>query len=175
MTLQAETTGERRENERKQQCYIEQSVRRLIKLMNEQLNRELQKIDEDIRAAVLDSDEFLYSKLSRARDENLSRQFFQTTKNLRSEIETLTAERQNALAVREDLTAELKEAADKAFSARSIVYDLEEAHSRIANSIYFLDQKAEIDRQTIKDLSKRLETHINTKLQSGETTNEQTN
>jgi chromosome segregation ATPase len=132
--------------------------------MNEQLNRELQKIDADIRQAVIDADEFLYSKLSRARDENLSRQFFQTTKNLRSEIETLTAERQNALAVREDLTAELKEAADKVFSARSIVYDLEEAHGRLANQIYFLDQKAEIDRQTIKDLSKRLETHINTKL-----------
>jgi len=142
------------------------------KFMNEQLNRELVKIDADIRQAVIDADEFLYSKLNRARDENLSRQFFQTTKNLRAEIETLTAERQNALAVREDLTADLKEAADKVFAARSIVYDLEEAHGRIANQIYFLDEKAAMDKQSIKDLSKRLQTHIDSKLQSGETTND---
>jgi uncharacterized protein (DUF3084 family) len=132
--------------------------------MNEQLNRELVKIDADIRQAVIDADEFLYSKLNRARDENLSKQFFQTTKNLRSEIETLTAERQNALAVREDLTADLKEAADKVFAARSFVYDLEENHGRIANQIYFLDEKAAMDKQSIKDLSKRLQTHVDSKL-----------
>ncbi len=140
--------------------------------MNETLNRELIKIDEGIRQAVIDADEFLYSKLNRARDENLSKQFFADTRQLKSEIQTLTEERQNALAVREDLTADLKEAADKVFAARSLVYDLEEAHGRIANQIYFLDQKAETDRQSIKDLSKRLQTHIDSKLQSGETTND---
>jgi uncharacterized alpha-E superfamily protein len=142
------------------------------KIMNETLNRELIKIDEGIRQAVIDADEFLYSKLNRARDENLSKQFFADTRQLKSEIQTLTEERQNALAVREDLTADLKEAADKVFAARSLVYDLEEAHGRIANQIYFLDQKAETDRQSIKDLSKRLQTHIDSKLQSGETTND---
>ncbi len=76
----------------------------------------------------------------------------------------MSESRQTALAVREDLTAELKEAADKVFAARSLVFDLEENHGRIANQIYFLDQKVEIDRQSIKDLSKRLETHINSKL-----------
>jgi chromosome segregation ATPase len=132
--------------------------------MNEQLNRELNKIDENIRQAVIDADEFLYSKLNRAKEENLQKQFFAETKSLRAELETLSESRQSALAVREDLTAELKEAADKVFAARSLVFDLEENHGRIANQIYFLDQKAEIDRQSIKDLSKRLETHINSKL-----------
>jgi uncharacterized protein (DUF3084 family) len=132
--------------------------------MNEQLNRELNKIDVEIRQAVIDADEFLYSKLNRAKDENLQKQFFAETKRLKSELGTLSESRQTALAVREDLTAELKEAADKVFAARSLVFDLEENHGRIANQIYFLDQKAEIDRQSIKDLSKRLETHINSKL-----------
>ncbi len=142
--------------------------------MNQTLNRELEKLDSDIRQAVIDSDEFLFSKLNRVRDELTQKIFFAESRNLKSEIETLTAERKNAIAVRDDLTADLKEAADKVFAARSVVYDLEENHGRIANQIYFLDQKAENDRQSIKDLSKRLESHINTKLntESGETTND---
>jgi uncharacterized protein (DUF3084 family) len=159
------------ENERLQ--YIEQAFADSNnKFMNEQLNRELNKIDSDIRQAVLDADEFLYSKLNRAREENLQKQFFAETKRLKSELGTLSESRQTALSVREDLTAELKDAADKVFAARSVVYDLEENHGRIANQIYFLDQKAAMDKQSIKDLSKRLETHVKTKLQSEETTND---
>lgn len=132
--------------------------------MNITLNRELEKLESDIRQSVVDSDEFLYSKLNRAKDELTQKIWFAESRNLKSEIELLTGERQTAIEVRQDLTADLKDAADKVFAARSLVYDLEEAHGRIANQIYFLDQKAETDRQSIKDLSKRLETHINTKL-----------
>ena len=136
------------------------------------LNRELEKLESDIRSAVVSGDEFLYSKLNRAKDELQQKIFFAESRNLKSEIERLSSERQAAIEVRQDLTSELKEAADKVFAARSLVYDLEENHGRIANQIFFLDQKAETDRQAIKNLSKRLETHINTKLQSGETTND---
>ncbi len=132
--------------------------------MNITLNRELEKLESDIRQSVVDSDEFLYSKLNRAKDELTQKIWFAESRNLKSEIELLTGERQTAIEVRQDLTADLKDAADKVFAARSLVYDLEEAHGRIANQIYFLDQKAETDRQSIKDLSKRLQTHINTKL-----------
>lgn len=137
-----------------------------------ELNRQLEKLEIDIRAAVVSGDEFLYSKLERSKAELQQKIFFAESRNLKSEIETLTASRQTAIAVREDLTADLKEAADKVFAARSVVYDLEENHGRIANQIYFLDQKAETDRQSIKDLSKRLQTHIDSKLESGETTND---
>jgi predicted nucleic acid-binding Zn-ribbon protein len=137
-----------------------------------QLNRELEKLDADIRQAVIDADEFLYSKLNRARDENLSRQFFQTTKNLRAEIQTLTEERQTAIEVRADLTDDLKEAADETFRARSAAFDLQEIHSKIQTQLYFLDEKIRTDGESIKSLSKRLQTHINSKLESGETTND---
>jgi predicted nucleic acid-binding Zn-ribbon protein len=142
------------------------------KIMNEQLNRELVKIDADIRQAVIDADEFLYSKLNRARDENLSKQFFADTRKLKSEIQTLTEDRQTAIDVRADLTADLKEAADKVFAARSAAFDLQEIHSKIQSQLYFLDEKIRTDGENIKSLSKRLESHINTKLQSGETTND---
>jgi predicted nucleic acid-binding Zn-ribbon protein len=140
--------------------------------MNEQLNRELIKIDADIRQAVIDADEFLYSKLNRARDENLSKQFFADTRQLKSEIQTLTEERQTAIEVRADLTADLKEAADETFRARSAAFDLQEIHSKIQSQLYFLDEKIRTDGENIKSLSKPLESHINTKLQSGETTND---
>jgi predicted nucleic acid-binding Zn-ribbon protein len=140
--------------------------------MNETLNRELIKIDADIRQAVIDADEFLYSKLNRARDENLSKQFFADTRQLKAEIQTLTEERQTAIEVRADLTADLKEAADETFRARSAAFDLQEIHSKIQSQLYFLDEKIRTDGENIKSLSKRLESHINTKLQSGETTND---
>jgi predicted nucleic acid-binding Zn-ribbon protein len=140
--------------------------------MNEQLNRELVKIDADIRQAVIDADEFLYSKLNRARDENLSKQFFAETRKLKADIENLSKERQAAIEVRADLTDDLKEAADETFRARSAAFDLQEIHSKIQSQLYFLDEKIRSDGENIKSLSKRLESHINTKLQSGETTND---
>jgi predicted nucleic acid-binding Zn-ribbon protein len=140
--------------------------------MNEQLNRELIKIDADIRQAVIDADEFLYSKLNRARDENLSKQFFAETRKLKSDIENLSKERQAAIEVRADLTDDLKEAADETFRARSAAFDLQEIHSKIQTQLYFLDEKIRTDGESIKSLSKRLQTHINSKLESGETTND---
>ncbi len=140
--------------------------------MNETLNREIVKIDADIRQAVIDADEFLYSKLNRARDENLSKQFFAETRKLKSDIENLSKERQAAIEVRADLTDDLKEAADETFRARSAAFDLQEIHSKIQTQLYFLDEKIRTDGESIKSLSKRLQTHINSKLESGETTND---
>ncbi len=140
--------------------------------MNETLNRELNKIDADIRQAVIDADEFLYSKLNRARDENLSKQFFAETRKLKADIENLSKERQAAIEVRADLTDDLKEAADETFRARSAAFDLQEIHSKIQTQLYFLDEKIRTDGDNIKTLSKRLQTHINSKLESGENEND---
>ncbi len=139
--------------------------------MNEQLNRELNKIDENIRQAVIDADEFLFNKLNRARDENLSKQFFQTTKNLQAELGTLSESRQTALAVREDLQAELKQQADLVFAARSRAFDEQEKHNKIQFQLGYLDNKIANDRETIKALQNKLDSHVQSKL-SGETTND---
>jgi chromosome segregation ATPase len=139
--------------------------------MNEQLNRELNKIDENIRQAVIDADEFLFNKLNRARDENLSKQFFQTTKNLQAEIQTLSESRQTALAVREDLQAELKLQADLVFEARSRAFDEQEKHNKIQFQLGYLDNKIANDRETIRALQNKLDSHVQSKL-SGETTND---
>jgi chromosome segregation ATPase len=139
--------------------------------MNEQLNRELNKIDENIRQAVIDADEFLFNKLNRARDENLSKQFFQTTKNLQAELGTLSESRQTALAVREDLQAELKQQADLVFAARSRAFDEQEKHNKIQFQLGYLDNKIANDKETIKALQNKLDSHVQSKL-SGETTND---
>jgi uncharacterized protein (DUF3084 family) len=136
--------------------------------MNEFLNRELNKIDADIRQAVLDSDEFLYSKLNRAKEENLQKQFFAETKSLRAEIVTLSESRQTALSVREDLQAELKLQADLVFEARSRAFDEQEKHNKIQFQLGYLDNKIANDRETIKALQKKLDSHVQSKLNSGD-------
>lgn len=143
--------------------------------MNEQLNRELQKIDEDIRAAVLDSDEFLYSKLSRARDENLSKQFFAETRKLKSDIENLESERSFGLSVLADLNDELTEAANVVLEARGRLFDAEMAYQAIQAKQFYLTTQTEQQRKDIRELKSKLNSHVNSKLNSMETiTNEST-
>ncbi len=139
--------------------------------MSETLQRELSKIDADIRQAVIDADEFLYSKLSRARDENLSRQFFQTTKAMRAEIENLESERSFGLAVLADLNDELRQAADGVLLRRNALYEAEMVYQGIQAKQFYLETQTGQQRKDIQALKLKLESHINTKL-SGETTND---
>ena len=138
-----------------------------------ELNRQLEKLESDIKQSVMDSDEFLFAKLNRLKSELQQKIFFAESRNLKSEIETLTGERQTAIEVRQDLTAELKQAADETFRARSIAFDCQEKHSKIQTQLYFLDEKIRSDGDNIKTLSKRLQTHIDGKLntESGDKTN----
>jgi predicted nucleic acid-binding Zn-ribbon protein len=136
--------------------------------MNEQLNRELQKIDEDIRAAVLDSDEFLYSKLNRARDENLSKQFFAETRKLKSDIETVESERSFGLAVLADLNDELRQAADVVLLRRNALYEAEMVYQGIQARQFYLTTQTGQQRKDIQDLKRKLNSHIDSKLNSGE-------
>ncbi len=143
--------------------------------MNEQLNRELQKIDEGIRAAVLDSDEFLYSKLNRAKDENLSKQFFAETRKLKTDIETLETDRSYGLSVLADLNDELTQAASVVLEARGRLFDSEMAYQAIQAKQFYLTTQTEQQRKDIRELKSKLDSHVNSKLNSMETlTNEST-
>lgn len=88
-----------------------------------QLNRELEKLESDIKQSVMDADEFLFAKLNRAKDELLQKLFFAESRNLKSEIENLSSERQAAFDVIADLTKELTIQAEKVRELRSQAYD----------------------------------------------------
>ncbi len=139
--------------------------------MNELLNRELNKIDADIRQAVLDSDEFLYSKLNRAKDENLQKQFFAETKRLKSELENLETERSFGLLVLDDLQDELKQAANVVLEARGRLFDSEMSYQAIQAKQFYLTTQTEQQRKDIRELKSKLNSHIDSKV-SGETTND---
>jgi uncharacterized coiled-coil protein SlyX len=136
--------------------------------MNEILNRELNKIDADIRQAVIDADEFLYSKLNRARDENLSRQFFQTTKQIKSDIENLESERSFGLSVLEDLNDELTQAANVVLEARGRLFDSEMSYQAIQAKQFYLETQTGQQRKDIRELESKLQRHVNSKLNSGD-------
>jgi chromosome segregation ATPase len=132
------------------------------------LNRELEKLESDIRQAVIDADEFLYSKLSRARDENLSRQFFQTTKQIKSDIETLETERSFGLSVLADLNDELTQAANVVLEARGRLFDSEMSYQAIQAKQFYLETQTEQQRKDIRELKSKLNSHVNSKLNSGD-------
>jgi chromosome segregation ATPase len=132
------------------------------------LNRELEKLESDIRQAVIDADEFLYSKLNRARDENLSRQFFQTTKQIKSDIETLETERSFGLSVLADLNDELTQAANVVLEARGRLFDSEMAYQAIQAKQFYLETQTEQQRKDIRELKSKLNSHVNSKLNSGD-------
>ncbi len=144
------------------------------KFMNEQLNRELVKIDADIRQAVIDADEFLYSKLNRARDENLSKQFFADTRKLKSDIENLETERSFGLSVLADLNDELTQAANVVLEARGRLFDAEMAYQAVQAKQFYLETQTGQQRKDIRELESKLQRHIDSKLntESGETTND---
>jgi predicted nucleic acid-binding Zn-ribbon protein len=136
--------------------------------MNEQLNRELIKIDADIRQAVIDADEFLYSKLNRVRDENLSKQFFADTRKLKADIETLETERSFGLSVLADLNDELTQAANVVLEARGRLFDSEMSYQAIQAKQFYLETQTEQQRKDIRELKSKLNSHVNSKLNSGD-------
>jgi predicted nucleic acid-binding Zn-ribbon protein len=133
-----------------------------------QLNRELEKLESDIRQAVIDADEFLYSKLNRARDENLSKQFFADTRKLKADIETLETERSFGLSVLADLNDELTQAANVVLEARGRLFDSEMAYQAIQAKQFYLETQTEQQRKDIRELKSKLNSHVNSKLNSGE-------
>jgi predicted nucleic acid-binding Zn-ribbon protein len=139
--------------------------------MNE-LNRQLEKLEIDIRAAVVSGDEFLYSKLNRAKDELLQKIWFAESRNLKSEIETLETDRNFAISVRDDLLTESKQAADFVLQARGRLFDAEQVYQGISARQYFNDEQIEMQRKNIQELKAKLNSHINSKLLSGENNNE---
>jgi chromosome segregation ATPase len=136
--------------------------------MNETLNRELNKIDADIRQAVIDADEFLYSKLNRARDENLSKQFFAETRKLKSDIENLESERSFGLSVLADLNDELKHAANVVLEARGRLFDSEMSYQAIQAKQFYLETQTGQQRKDIRELESKLQRHVSSKLNSGD-------
>jgi chromosome segregation ATPase len=136
--------------------------------MSETLQRELNKIDADIRQAVIDADEFLYSKLNRVRDENLSKQFFADTRKLKADIETLETERSFGLSVLADLNDELTQAANVVLEARGRLFDSEMAYQAIQAKQYYLETQTEQQRKDIRELKSKLNSHVNSKLNSGD-------
>jgi predicted nucleic acid-binding Zn-ribbon protein len=133
-----------------------------------QLNRELEKLESDIRQAVIDADEFLYSKLNRARDENLSKQFFADTRKLKADIETLETERSFGLSVLADLNDELTQAANVVLEARGRLFDSEMAYQAIQAKQFYLETQTEQQRKDIRELKSKLNSHVNSKLNSGD-------
>jgi predicted nucleic acid-binding Zn-ribbon protein len=136
--------------------------------MSETLQRELNKIDADIRQAVIDADEFLYSKLNRVRDENLSKQFFADTRKLKADIETLETERSFGLSVLADLNDELTQAANVVLEARGRLFDSEMSYQAIQAKQFYLETQTEQQRKDIRELKSKLNSHVNSKLNSGD-------
>lgn len=137
------------------------------------LEIELKNLENSIRDAIVGGEEFEYHKLLRAKTETESRIFFQKTAQLKSEIENLQSERSFGLSVRDDLTDELKQASDIVLQARSRLFDAEQAYQAIQAKQFYLDTKLEQERKDIKALQQKLDAHVASKLNSGDSpTNE---
>ena len=68
--------------------------------MNQTLNRELEKLDAEIRLAVINGDEIHYAKLNRAKDELTQKIFFAESRQLKTDIENLETDRSFGLSMR---------------------------------------------------------------------------
>ena len=132
------------------------------------LNRDLEKLELEIRDSVASGDEFLYSKLIRAKDELNQKMWFAESRQLKADIETLQTERSFGLSVLADLNDESKQAADIVLEARSRLFDCEMAYQAIEARKYYLTTQTEQQRKDIRELQRKLDTHINTKLSGGE-------
>ncbi len=135
------------------------------------LNRELEKLESDIRAAVVASDEFQYQELLKRKAETQDKLFFAESKAMKSELENLESERSFGLSVRDELIDEAKQAADVVLVARNALYEAETAYQAILARQYFNETQTEQQRKDIRALQQKLDAHINSKL-SGVTTNE---
>jgi chromosome segregation ATPase len=129
-----------------------------------QLNRELEKLESDIRAAVASGDEFLYSKLNRAKDELNQKIWFAESRQMKADIETLQTDRSFGLSVLADLNDESKQAANVVLEARSRLFDCEMAYQAIEAKKYYLTTQTEQQRKDIRDLQRKLDLSVDMKL-----------
>lgn len=128
------------------------------------LNRELEKLESDIRAAVVGGDEFLYSKLNRAKDELTQKIFFAESRNLKLELEALETDRTFNLSVRDDLLEESKQAALVVSEASEALLQAQGIYQAVSARQYFNDTALEQQKKDIRALQQKLQSHINTKL-----------
>ncbi len=136
--------------------------------MSYELNKQLADIETSIRDAILSGDNFQYQKLLRMKAENLDSQFFAETKNLKSEIENLETDRSFGLSVLADLTDELTQAANVVLEARGRLFDSEMAYQAIQAKQFYLETQTEQQRKDIRELKSKLNSHVNSKLNSGD-------
>ena len=136
--------------------------------MSYQLEKDLLDIETSIREAILSGDNFQYQKLLRMKAENLNSQFFNETKKLKADIENLESERSLALSVRDDLTDESKAAADIVLKRRSDLFDAEQIYQKAQSRLFYLDTQIEQQRKDIRALQQKLDAHVSSKLNSGD-------
>lgn len=129
-----------------------------------ELQLEKEKLDNEIRAAVTSGDEFLYSKLNRAKDELNQKIFFAENRRLKADIEALESERSFGLSLRSDLIDEAKEASDIVLRARSALFDAEQGYQSIQAKQFFLDTQIEQQRKDIQSLKRELNLLVDKKL-----------
>ena len=139
-----------------------------------ELQRQLEKLESDIRQSVIDTDEFLFAKLNRAKDELTQKIFFAESRNLKSEIENLETDRTFQLSLRSDLADELTTAAEVVADIHKRLVAAQKAHENIKLRQYFNDTTIEQQRKDLVRLKGKLQSHINKKLQSGENKNAET-
>ena len=136
-----------------------------------ELELELDKLDEKIKQSIIDTDEFLFAKLSRAKDELNQKIFFAESRRLKSDIENLETERACNLSIRADLQVELTAAADVVLVARNALYEAETAYSAVQAKQFFNDSQLQQQREDLAQLKSKLARHIELKL-TGENKNE---
>ena len=141
-------------------------------LMSITLNRDLEKLDADIRQAVIDADEFHFAKLERSKAELQQKIFFAETKQMREELENLESSRSFGLSMKRDIQLELTAAAAVVADIHKQLIGAQRIYEEIKLREYFNDTQTEQERIDINDLKKRLEAHINAKL-TGVTTNDE--
>jgi predicted nucleic acid-binding Zn-ribbon protein len=138
------------------------------KIMSYELNKQLADIETSIRDAILSGDNFQYQKLLRMKAENLDSQFFAETKNLKSDIENLQSERSFGLSVLADLNDELRQAADVVLLRRNALYEAEMSYQGVQAKQFYLTTQTEQQRKDIRELKSKLNSHVNSKLNSGD-------
>ncbi len=129
-----------------------------------ELNRQLEKLESDIKQSVMDADEFLFAKLNRAKDELTQKMFFAESRQLKADIETLQTDRSFGLSVLADLNDESKQAANVVLEARSRLFDCEMAYQAIEAKKYYLTTQTEQQRKDIRDLQRKLDLSVDMKL-----------
>ncbi len=136
--------------------------------MSYELDKQLTDIETNIREAIISGDNFQYQKLLRMKSENQDSQYFAETKNLREKLDALESDRSFAFSVRDDLLSESKQAAAVVSEASGVLLEAQRVYAAVQARQYFNDTQIEIQRKDIQELKRKLESHINSKLNSVE-------